>query len=118
MCGAMQMRTNERPYNTYKRNPKARNFYNSLEWRKMRAYIFKRDTGLCQKCLEDNKITKGDVVHHKVELLDGETGWNKRLDPNNLITLCHEHHNIIHKTNGDVLNEGLMFDSNGFVVKK
>jgi 5-methylcytosine-specific restriction endonuclease McrA len=37
----------------------ARDFYSSKQWRRVRAYIFRRDSGLCVRCL-----SIGEVVHH------------------------------------------------------
>ncbi|WP_447402337.1 HNH endonuclease [Lysinibacillus sp. fkY74-1] len=108
-------------YDRYKRDPQATSFYRSYEWQKMRDYVFKRDLGLCQPCLELGTYTTGDVVHHIVELRDGEEGWSKRLDEDNLETVCHSCHNNIHKgdgtTRGAVPN-GCMFDENGQLIKK
>lgn len=108
-------------YDRFKRNDKSKQFYSSKEWKKMRAYIFKRDMGLCQMCLEKGEIeiVNGDVVHHKIELLDGEKGWRLRLDPENLITICHQCHNNIHKGNDEpVLRYDVMFDDEGNLVRK
>jgi 5-methylcytosine-specific restriction enzyme A len=105
-------------FDKYKRNSKAEKFYNSKLWRKTRDIVFTRDTGLCQSCLKRNKMVSGDVVHHKVELLDGEKGWSLRLDHSNLITLCHDCHNGIHKTKYSRTREDVMFDNEGNLVRK
>ena len=107
-------------YDKYKRNSKATAFYKSSQWIKLRSYIFNvRDTGLCQMCLDKGSVVTGDVVHHKVELLDGEKGWNLRLDANNLITICHDCHNKIHKSSKDnePIREGFAFDEDGNLVQ-
>ena len=41
----------------------AKTFYESPAWRRTRAYILKRDAGLCVHCGEP-----GVIVHHKIEL--------------------------------------------------
>ena len=41
----------------------AKAFYESPAWRRTRAYILKRDAGLCVHCGEP-----GVIVHHKIEL--------------------------------------------------
>ena len=105
-------------YDKYERNPKSKAFYRSKEWKRMRKYIFNRDNGLCQRCLSNNRITPGDVVHHKVELLDGDKGWDLRLTESNLITLCHADHNQIHKEKYSTVREGLTFDAEGNLIQK
>jgi len=64
-------------------------------------------------------IVAGDVVHHKVELLDGEEGWRLRLDADNLTTLCHKCHNNIHKSKHDnePVREGFGFDVDGNLIE-
>lgn len=56
----------------------------------MREFIYRRDHGLCVQCRRDGIIKIGDVVDHIIPLL---VDWSKRLDPANLQTLCHAHHN-------------------------
>lgn len=92
-----QKREANKRYDKSKRNQKAKRFYASADWQKMKQIIFNRDNGLCQQCLDNDEIVAGEVVHHKVELLDGKRGWELRLEPSNLITLCHSCHNKIHK---------------------
>lgn len=41
----------------------AKAFYESAAWRRTRAYILKRDAGLCVRC-----GAPGCIVHHKTEL--------------------------------------------------
>jgi len=105
-------------YDKYKRNTKAKQFYNSTAWRKMREFIYKRDDGLCQPCLELGHYTVGDIVHHKVELMDD---WELRLDADNLVTVCIKCHNAIHKGDGSTtgaIPNGCMFDEFGNLIKR
>ena len=83
------------------RDKKYEQFYNSKAWRTLRSkYINKHY--LCEECqkeAEQNKeytICLAEEVHHK-EPIQTEAGWLKRLDWNNLISLCHMHHDIMHK---------------------
>lgn len=78
----------------FKRDLKYAEFYRSKEWDKVRKARLALDTGLCQKCKKEGKITIADMVHHKVEIKDD---WDKRLDIENLISLCNKCHNSIHK---------------------
>ena len=103
-------------YDKYKRNPKAKKFYASKEWKRMRDYVFKRDNMLCQMCYEKDIVTPGDVVHHIVELLDGHKGWELRLTASNLTTLCHSCHNEIHKQKHSALRNDVAFDKDGNLI--
>ncbi|RXI58977.1 HNH endonuclease [Clostridium tetani] len=76
-----------------KRDRRYSDFYHSTEWIKVRQLRLTIDNGLCQQCLKDKKITLADVVHHKVELKDD---WSKRVDVDNLLSLCHKCHNTVH----------------------
>lgn len=66
-------------------------------WQKKRDEIKKRDLFLCQICIRElyNTTTKYNSknlsVHHNVPLAED---YNKRLDNNNLITLCSIHHEM------------------------
>lgn len=73
------------------RNSQADLFRNTVAWRKKRRRIQQRDMYLCRWCyLTQHKITTAGLsVHHIVPLTDD---YDLRLDDNNLITLCREHH--------------------------
>jgi len=82
------------------RNKKYTQFYNSKPWRILsKKYITKHY--LCEKCQEEAKqnnkytINLAEEVHHK-EPIQTEAGWLRRLDWDNLIALCHMHHDIAH----------------------
>ena len=83
------------------RNTKYTRFYNSQAWRTLsKTYMNKHY--LCEECQKEailnNKytISLAEEVHHK-EPIQTEAGWQRRLDWDNLIALCHMHHNIAHK---------------------
>lgn len=70
-------------------------FRSSYVWQKKREEIKQRDLYLCIVCM-DQQLNKEVVynynnleVHHIVPL---NVEFKKRLDNNNLITLCSEHH--------------------------
>nr|WP_224929081.1 HNH endonuclease signature motif containing protein [Bacillus safensis] len=44
-----------------------------------------RDNYLCQSCLKQDRVVPAVMVHHIVEL---KQDWNKRLDLNNLESIC------------------------------
>lgn len=81
--------------NSYKkRDKKSQSLYNSYEWQKLRQLAMKRDNYLCQSCLREGVLASADVVHHLVEVRDD---WSKRLDLDNLESVCHGCHNVEHK---------------------
>lgn len=69
-------------------------FYNSAEWKALRQAKFDLANGLCEMCLAEGVIREGKEVHHKIFLDDD---WSKRLDFDNLILLCPDHHNQMHE---------------------
>ncbi len=66
-------------------------------WQKKREEIKQRDNYLCQVCIRKlydtyNQYTYDDLeVHHAVPL---EEDFDKRLDNDNLITICERHHEM------------------------
>lgn len=81
-----------RYYDEHIRDQKAREFYHSKEWQRVRQAALMRDNYLCQHCLRNNRITPANIVHHIVEV---KKDWSKRLDLNNLVSLCNSCHNKI-----------------------
>ena len=74
----------------YKKNSYASKFRNSNAWITKREQIKKRDKYLCQLCLKDNIYTYNNLqVHHIIPI---EKDNDKKLDSDNLITLCSYHH--------------------------
>lgn len=62
----------------------------------MREQALIRDMYLCQQCLKDGIVNdKQLIVHHKIEVKED---WGKRLELENLETVCTQCHNKIHKT--------------------
>ncbi len=70
-------------------------FRSSQRWTEKSIHIRERDRYLCLACLfnldgQGSRITTtGLSVHHIIPIAED---WDKRLDDNNLITLCEEHH--------------------------
>lgn len=66
-------------------------------WQKKREEIKGRDKFLCQACIRNlsgtlNRYTYDSLsVHHAIPL---EDDFDKRLDNDNLITLCEQHHEM------------------------
>ncbi|MGK0575518.1 HNH endonuclease [Macrococcus capreoli] len=76
-------------------------FYNSKQWKDVRATVLQRDFYLCQQCKRQGITTFGNIVHHIVELKDD---WSLRLDMNNLETVCSACHNQEHTKTKKGLN--------------
>lgn len=90
----------------------AKAFYESPAWRKTRAYILKRDAGLCVRC-----GAPGEIVHHKTELTPRNIDDPMiTLNEDNLETVCRTCHAIIHEGTPPIA-DGLAFDEDGNVVE-
>lgn len=79
------------------RNSQADKFRNTQEWRRKSEAVKKRDMHLCRVCLTKQYNTQLQYnarrlsVHHIVPLNED---YSKRLDDDNLITLCSYHHEL------------------------
>lgn len=69
-------------------------------WQRKREEIKERDLYLCQICIRElyntiNKYNTNELeVHHNIKLNED---YNKRLDNNNLLTVCNYHHKLCDK---------------------
>jgi len=73
-----------------------KSFYQSREWKSLRAYKFTEARGLCEECLKQGKIIGGKEIHHIVPI-DTNEGWERRYDIANLKCLCPQCHNKAHE---------------------
>lgn len=93
ICPYKRHRTKDRDYN-------ADRFRKSTRWTNKSLQIRQRDKYLCQICIRKlyNTINvytyKGVEVHHIVPINED---YDKRLDDDNLITLCQIHHKMADK---------------------
>lgn len=71
-------------------------FYHSQEWRAVRRAVLERDHYLCQTCKRNGIIKTGNTVDHIVPV---RVDWSKRLDIDNLETICTSCHNKKHERN-------------------
>lgn len=91
----------------------AKAFYLSKQWRRARAYIFKRDCGLCVRCGEP-----GEIVHHKEPLTPQNiTDAAIALGEDNLELLCRDCHGAEH-SEGLPTDKELTFDEDGNLVER
>ena len=81
-------------------NVKVNKFYASKLWKNKREEIKALDKGLCQRCLlKFGIITMERLEIHHIEPLSVK--WEKRLQNDNLITLCLQCHRFV-----DIKNNG------------
>lgn len=64
-------------------------FYKSKAWRTA-SYQYRLSNPCCERCLGAGIVRPANVVDHIVELRDD---WDKRLDEDNFMSLCHACHN-------------------------
>lgn len=65
---------------------RAKRFYSSLPWRRLRLEIIKRDGGRCVAC--GASPADGTTVLNVDHIEPLSRAWERRLDPTNLQTLC------------------------------
>lgn len=92
----------------------AKKFYNSKAWKDCRAAYIPTVYGLCEHCGKP-----GYILDHIIEInYDNMNDPNITLNHDNLQYLCLECHNTKTFRKYSATNDGLMFDENGFVVRK
>ena len=104
-CGVVERghRCPYRPRAKTKETTEQRRFRNSQAWIKKSAEVKQKAKYLCEVCLEGtyntiNLLTYKDLETHHIEPI-GEN-FDKRLDNDNLIVLCQQHHKMAEK--GDI----------------
>lgn len=73
----------------YNKDNKYNRFYGTQKWKRLREFVLCRDSYLCQDCLKNTKVTEANEVHHIEKI---RKAWDKRYDPDNCISLCHDCH--------------------------
>ena len=68
-------------------------FYQSKEWKFLRNQKWVSANGLCEMCRAKGIIRSAKEIHHIVPI---EIDWSKRLEYENLIALCPQHHQEQH----------------------
>lgn len=91
-------------------------FYKSKAWKDTREYIYIRDKGLCQDCLDKGIITSGKEVHHIEHLTPyNMNDTNITLGASNLRLLCKECHHNRHNSKA-ITENGLVFNEYGELI--
>lgn len=87
-------------YTNAVRNSQADKFRNTQVWRRKAAEILARDYHCCRVCAHAGIICTEDLsVHHIIPIAKD---YDKRLDEDNLITLCRYHHEQAERGTGAV----------------
>lgn len=95
----------------------AKSFYNSQQWKDTRDSYYRSVNGLCERCLKNNKISVGEIVHHKIYInARNINDINITLNYNNLELLCRECHKKEHDGNIQSISDGLIFNEEGDIV--
>ncbi len=110
---------------TWRNTPFAHQFYHSRQWKAVRALVWDRAHGLCERCMERGVLRPADVVHHKVPLSpENMNDVDVTLNPGNLVALCHDCHTAVHQQlgvgamNGKKVEEARVgFDEEGNVIR-
>lgn len=87
ICEKRKMRGKKRTDNS--------NFRSTYAWTRKSIEIRERDKYICQCCLAGAAGTQGRITYDEIEvhhIEPIEEAWDKRLDNDNLISLCREHH--------------------------
>lgn len=95
-CDAHQPKPRERSKESDRRyneqRPERHKFYHSKDWKALRRIKVAKNP-VCERCLERGVITPTQIVHHKITI---EEDYSKRLDLDNLESLCRRCHNEEH----------------------
>lgn len=85
------------------------NFYRSREWKDVRHVVIARDLGM-DLAMDDHPIHAQITVHHMnpIGIEDVEDGNPDILNPEFLITTCHNTHNAIHYGDRSLLPQPLV----------
>lgn len=71
--------------------------YQTNAWKKASEWHRQHVEPLCRFCMEQGKLTPGDLVDHIIPV---EVNPERFLDPTNYRTLCRDHHEELHGRKG------------------
>lgn len=82
-------------YDRLSRDKKSKQFYDSKEWMTAKSNALDADDGIdVYMYMMQGEIVRADTVHHIIPLRDD---WSRRTDINNLMSLSHDSHSLIHQ---------------------
>lgn len=81
-------RNMDKLYDKQSRNKKAKKFYSSGQWQKIRKIKLNKNP-ICEMCKKKGIITPATEVDHIIPI---KVDWSSRADLNNLQSLCHSCH--------------------------
>lgn len=110
---------------TWRNTPFAHKFYHSKAWQDIRAFVWDRANGLCERCMQNGEVKPADVVHHTIPLTAANMNDpDISLNADRLQALCHDCHTEIHKQlgvgalNGELVEKPRVgFDKEGNVIR-
>lgn len=88
----------KRIYVKNERNSEISDIYNSKQWKNLRN-IYLLEHPLCEKCLEQGKVSATEEIHHIRKISDGRNEAEMKeiaYNYGNLMALCKECHHKIH----------------------
>lgn len=93
-------------------------FYHSKAWEIARESALRRDSHLCQRCLEGGEITPATMVHHITELTpDNINDPDIATGLDNLVSLCDLCYKKTHGwARSGATRQGFAFDSDGNLI--
>jgi len=81
-----------------RRDPEAKKFYGSAQWKRIREQVLKAHNYMCKPCLIDKgQIVRATTVHHDVHVRDDKSLMR---DTSNLTPLCTACHAKMHREKG------------------
>lgn len=99
-------RQRHKEYDIHCRNQTAKDFYNSAEWKAIRARAMSRDAGIdIYLYIMEGRIVPADTVHHIAELMED---YSRRCDMDNLISISEATHSMISRTYKDAAKKTAM----------
>lgn len=88
-------------------------FYASKQWKDTRRIVLRRDLYTCRDC-----YGRALEVHHVIELTPSNiSDASIALNPDNLVSLCHNCHTKITKGDTGDTRDGYIFDDEGNVIQ-
>ena len=101
--GATNQDTTNGNTDAMSRDPRYQKLLNSKRWQEVKAIVWRRAEGLCERCKAEGRLTPGVDCHHIVPVegaktIEGPDGMEARCyNPNNCQLLCVPCHIKVHQ---------------------